>query len=90
MNAHPDLSQVVLMDETAVYLEDPRNTTIDEMGATRHYQVLTGFASMRVTCILALRADGSKVPPVIIQKKKNGNGETVQVNGVYFALSCTH
>lgn len=76
--------QIVLMDETAVYLEDPRSTTIDETGARHVIIKSTGFASMRVTAILAVRADGSKVPPVVIQKKKNGNGELVQVHGVYF------
>jgi hypothetical protein len=39
---------------------------------------------MRVTCLLAVRANGSKVAPVIIQKKRNGNGQMVQVNGVWF------
>ncbi|KAG2913781.1 hypothetical protein PC116_g16585 [Phytophthora cactorum] len=47
-----DREQTVLMDETAVYFEDARQTTLDFNGA-RHVVVRsTGFASMRITVVL--------------------------------------
>ena len=75
------------MEETAVYLEDPRTTTIDEHVA-RHVVILsTGFASMRINCILAVKANGEKLPPVIIQKKKNGDNRIVRKDGVFVAFN---
>ena len=60
----------ILMDETAVYLEDPRRTTIDSVGSKHVLLNTTGFASMRITVVLAVKADGSKVPPLVILKGK--------------------
>ncbi|RAW33339.1 hypothetical protein PC110_g10353 [Phytophthora cactorum] len=47
-----DLEQTVLMDETAVYFEDARQTTLNFTGA-RHVVIRSnGFASMRITVVL--------------------------------------
>ena len=46
-----DPSKVVLMDETAVYFEDPRRNTIDVTGARHIILKSTGYASIRVTAI---------------------------------------
>jgi hypothetical protein len=56
----------VLMDETAVFFEDARDTTVDVTGA--HHVVVrsTGFASMRVTVVLAVTASGRKRTPLVI------------------------
>ncbi|KAE9057887.1 hypothetical protein PF006_g32300 [Phytophthora fragariae] len=62
--------RTILMDETAVYFEDARPYTVDEIGA-RHVVVRsTGFASMRITVMLAVTASGTKLPPCIIWKRK--------------------
>ncbi|KAE9052173.1 hypothetical protein PR001_g757 [Phytophthora rubi] len=62
--------RTILMDETAVYFEDARPYTVDEIGA-RHVVVRsTGFASMRITVMLAVTASGKKLPPCIIWKRK--------------------
>lgn len=87
VTADSDMSKIVLMDETAVYMEDPRTTTIDEHGA-RHVVIRsTGFASKRITCVLAVKANGDKIPPVIIQKKKNGDNAIVRKDGVFIAYN---
>ncbi|GMF64688.1 unnamed protein product [Phytophthora lilii] len=66
-----NLDKTVLMDETAVYFEDARTQSVDHVGA-RHVVIRsTGFASMRITVILAVTASGVKLPPVLIWKGKN-------------------
>lgn len=79
-----DLKQIVLMDETAVYLEDPRENTVDITGARHVIIKSTGFSSMRITCMLAIRADGSKITPVIISKKARSQNELVRKNGLFY------
>lgn len=64
-----NLDLTILMDETAVYLEDPRQVTINVKGK-RHVSLRsTGFASMRLTVLLSVTASGRKLPPVLIVKK---------------------
>jgi hypothetical protein len=69
-----DHSHTVLMDETAVYLEDPRQVTVDEKGKRHVILKSTGFASMRVTALLSVRPNGTKLTPVIIFKKAKETG----------------
>ena len=65
-----NLSQTILMDETAVHFEDSRTHTICEKGA-RHVVIRsTGFSSMRITVALAVTALGKKLPPSIVWKAK--------------------
>ncbi|KAG4059472.1 hypothetical protein PC123_g5621 [Phytophthora cactorum] len=65
-----DLEKTVLMDETAVYFEDDRASTLDFTGV-RHVAVRsTGFASMRITVVLAVSATGRKLPPLLVWKGK--------------------
>ncbi|KAG2788569.1 hypothetical protein PC129_g21287 [Phytophthora cactorum] len=65
---HMNLSRTVLMDETALYFEDPKRQTVDVNGA-RHVELKsTGFASMRVTVVLAASAIGKKLTPLVIWK----------------------
>lgn len=77
-----NMEKTVLMDETAVYFEDARTMTVDQRGA-RHVVVRsTGFASMRITVILAVTATGIKLVPVLIWKGKNVS-TFEKINGVY-------
>ncbi|KAJ8578384.1 hypothetical protein ON010_g810 [Phytophthora cinnamomi] len=62
------IDHTVLMDETAVHFEDPRRQTIDETGAEHVVLQSTGFASMRVTAVLAVSATGLKLPPLVVWK----------------------
>ncbi|KAE8902746.1 hypothetical protein PF002_g2525 [Phytophthora fragariae] len=66
-----DKEHTVPMDETAAYFEDARTQAVDLRGA-RHVVVRsTGYASMRVTAILAVTASGRKLPPDMIWKGKD-------------------
>ncbi|ETI39825.1 hypothetical protein F443_14596, partial [Phytophthora nicotianae P1569] len=62
--------RTLLMDETAVYFEDARTDTVDEVGS-RHVVVhSTGFASMRIAVMLVVTVSGKKTPPCLIWKRK--------------------
>jgi hypothetical protein len=63
-----NLSRTLLMDETAIYFEDCRTQTIDFRG--RHHVVIksTGYASMRITGVMSVWADGRKGPCMVIHK----------------------
>ncbi|KAG3241671.1 hypothetical protein PI124_g13471 [Phytophthora idaei] len=69
-----DLAHTALMDETAVFFEDPRRQTIDVTGARHVVLKSTGFASMRVTAVLAVSASGRKLPPLIVWKGARQDG----------------
>jgi hypothetical protein len=68
--AHLNLHKTLLMDETAVYFEDARTQTVDIRGRRHVVLKSTGFASMRVTVIASVWADGRKAPPMVIHKAK--------------------
>ncbi|KAG3191610.1 hypothetical protein C6341_g1142 [Phytophthora cactorum] len=56
-----NLEKTVLMDETAVYFEDARASTLDITGARYVVVRSTGFASMRITVVIAVSATGRKL-----------------------------
>lgn len=66
-------ANTLLMDETAIYFEDARMHTVDIKG--RHHVVIksTGFASMRITAVISVWANGRKAVPLIIHKGKENN-----------------
>ena len=63
-----NLAKTLCMDETAVYFEDARTQTVDLSGRRHMIIRSTGFASMRITVVASVWADGRKAPPVIIHK----------------------
>jgi DDE superfamily endonuclease/Tc5 transposase DNA-binding domain len=80
-----NMDRTVLMDETAIYFEDPRNQTVDQVGL-RHIVIRsTGFASMRITAALAVTASGKKLPPLIIWKRTT-RGAIERLGGCYVAF----
>ncbi|KAJ0391704.1 hypothetical protein P43SY_001644 [Pythium insidiosum] len=78
-----DGERAVLMDETAVYFEDPRKHSVDRVGARHVVIKSTGFQSMRITAILAITVAGKKLPPMLVWKGKGD--EIKKVNGCYVA-----
>lgn len=66
-------SKTLLMDETAVYFEDARTTTVDIRGRSHVVMKSTGFSSMRITVVASVWADGRKAPPLIIHKAAAGH-----------------
>ena len=78
-----DLDNCVLMDESALYFEDPRRDTVEMMGARHVVLKSSGFASMRITVVLAVTASAKKTTPLLIWKGKNEN--ISKVGGIYVA-----
>jgi len=73
----------VLMDETAVFFEDARDTTEYATGA-RHVVVWsTGFASMRITVVVAVTASDRKLIPLVTWKHKNGDRSITTVESLW-------
>jgi hypothetical protein len=66
-----DLERCQLMDETAVYFDDPRRETVEATGARHVVLKSSGFASMRITAILAVTASAKKITPLLIWKGKS-------------------
>ena len=75
-----NLTKTLLMDETAVYFEDARTQTVDLSGRRHVVMKSTGFASMRITVLAAVWADGRKAPPMVIHKKKQAQ-EVSRISG---------
>lgn len=64
------LSQIGNADQTPVYFEMPECSTITEKGA-KSVSILTGGnEKQRCTVMLSVTADGNKLPPFIIFKRK--------------------
>lgn len=68
-----DPSKTLLMDETAIYMEDSRTQTIDLRGRKHVVMKTTGFASMRLTVVAAVWANGQKGTPMVIHKGPNSD-----------------
>lgn len=64
------LSNIIAMDETAVYMGQLSETTIDHRSAVSIDVPSTGYESARVTCVLAIHTDGTKVIPLDINRGK--------------------
>jgi hypothetical protein len=65
------LSQIGNADETPVYFDMPPNYTVDDTGAKSVAVKTSGHEKVRVTVMLAVLADGSKLPPYVILNRKN-------------------
>ncbi|KAF4042379.1 DDE superfamily endonuclease [Phytophthora infestans] len=78
-----NLAHTVLLDETAVYFEDPRRQTIDSTGARHVVLKSTGVASMRVTAVLAVVVSGQKLPPLVVWKGAQQDGQHERVGNSY-------
>jgi len=62
------LSQIGNADQTPVFFDMPRNTSIEKQGV-RSVAVKTARAEkQRCTVMLAITADGGKLPPYVIFK----------------------
>lgn len=65
------LGQIGNADETPVFFDMPRAYTVNEVGAREVKVRTTGYEKQRVTVMLCITADGRKLPPYIILKRKN-------------------
>lgn len=65
-----DLSQIGNMDETPVSFDLPSNYTVDTKGSKTIFVKTTGHEKCRFTVVLCCMADGSRLPPTIVFKRK--------------------
>ena len=63
-----ELSQIVNMDETPIFLNMTRTKTIDKIGSKTVNIKTHGQEKVRVTAILWIVADRTKLPPMLIFK----------------------
>ena len=73
LNYGQDLSLVCNMDETPIFFNMPSNKTIEIKGKKTVQIVTQNQEKMRVSLILAVLADGTKLPPYIIFKGNNSS-----------------
>lgn len=64
------LSQIGNADQTPLCFDMPRNTTVEEKGARSVIIRTSGAEKQRCTVMLAVTADGRKLPPYVILKRK--------------------
>ncbi|KAL0227419.1 hypothetical protein RCL1_003563 [Eukaryota sp. TZLM3-RCL] len=64
---------IINLDETAVFI-DGGNTTLEQKGTKKVSVIKSGFEKVRITALLAARADGSKMKPTVIIKRSSGPG----------------
>ena len=62
-------------DETAVYMEDLKRSTLDPIGVRHVAMRTTGFASMRMTALIGNSKEGQLIRPLIIAEDKIINKE---------------
>ena len=72
------------MDETAIYLDMPRDSTLDETGTRSVLIQTTGHDKDKVTVMLAALGDGTKIAPLMIFKGVRPPKNIV--NGVVVAI----
>uniref|UniRef100_A0A915LSX9 DDE-1 domain-containing protein n=1 Tax=Meloidogyne javanica TaxID=6303 RepID=A0A915LSX9_MELJA len=63
-------SDILAMDETAVWFDDPGGRCIDTRGAKDVTVLTTGHEKMRITVCLSARSDGKKLLPYVLVKNK--------------------
>ena len=88
------LSQIGAMDETPVWLDMVGDDTIEHIRAKSIPVKSTGNEKARVTVVLAAKANGQKLPPMIVFKGKRmdrglntvrGNlNSVIYLSGQYF------
>lgn len=72
---------IIAMDEMAVYFSSSQTTTVDITNRSSIVVKGTGFDSERMTCLVAIKPDGSLLKPFMILKGKE-DGVVVERNGV--------
>ena len=58
------------MDETPLTFDMPANRTVDKCGSKTILLKTTGHEKLGFTCVLAVTADGGKLPPLLVFKRK--------------------
>ena len=77
-----ELSQIGNMDETPVSFDLPSNYTIDRKGVKTVFVKTTGHEKCRFTVVLCCLANGTRLPPTVIFKRKTLPKDAKFSNGV--------
>jgi len=72
------MGQIANADETAIYLDIPSNYTLENKGVKEVLLKTTGYEKLHLTVMLAATADGRKLPPLLILKRKT----LTQIRGI--------
>ena len=64
------MGQMANANETAIYLDIPPNYTLEKKGMKEVLLETTGCEKLRLIIMLAATADGRKLPPLLILKRK--------------------
>jgi len=64
------MEQMANANETGIYLDMPPNYTLEKKGVKEVLLKTTGCKKVRLTVMLAATADGRKLPPLLILKRK--------------------
>ena len=64
------VDRLFLANQIAVYMEDPKHTKLDTIRNKNINMISTGYASMRITAMIAFKPNGFKLPPTVIFKDK--------------------
>jgi hypothetical protein len=70
-------------DETPVFFDMSANTTVDTKGSKSVLVKTTGFEKLRITVMLSVLADGRKLTPFVILKRKKLPKEKLPI-GIIF------
>lgn len=65
-----EMSQIGNMDETPMTFDLPENFTVDKKGEKTIHVKTTGHEKTRFTVVLTCLANGNKLPPMIVFKRK--------------------
>ena len=68
-----DLENIINLDETPIYLDSPSNLCLVKKGRRTVTTKTYGKEAFRITCLLAIKANGEKMIPLIIFKGKTNN-----------------
>ena len=77
-----EAGNIVAMDETAVYFASSQSTTVDITNSKSVIVKGTGFESDIITCVLAIRPDGTILKPLLLLKGPE-DGVLEEHNGVF-------
>ncbi len=78
-------ADIVVMDETPVWLEQVANTTIEKKGSKEVPVKSAGHEKVRLTVVLTARADGTKLKPYIIIPRRRPIKELETLTGIVCA-----
>lgn len=77
------LGQMGNADQTPVYFDMPSNTTVNKKGAKSVLIKSTGNEKARITVMLSVLADGRKLPPYVVLRRKTMPKEKLPPGIVY-------